>query len=238
MDLNDGDRDDYRPTVIGKIVKWFIGSCVILVYAILMVRIFMSCEADLSETILLDEQAGACFDSQPSMFVVWQYEPADGVDEESGIWIRNVNYLSTASQLQCTVRVNTDRHPYTEGKQAFYYQLKVKTPVDETVDEGTEGYEISYMPSEDDPDVRVKVTKKVQTIQDMYFADEHRYQYGYNRLAFRGVELSEKSEAVLYIYEDAACKTVKRIVTVCGPDMIKQKKNTKSVSFMRVDGKD
>lgn len=240
MDLNDGDRDDYRPTVIGRVVKTGLAICIILVYAILMVRIFMSCEAELSETVLLDDEAGALYDSQKSMFVIWQYEPSDGVDQDSGIWVQNVHYLSTASQLQFTVRVNTEHHPYTEGKQAFYYELMLKTPVNEDVADNAEGYEVTFVTKTDAEGKQFleKVVKKVEKVQDMYFADEQKHQYGYNRVAFRGVKLSKNTEAVLSIYEDAAHKTLKRSVTVCGPDMIKSKMNVDSASVLRVEGKE
>ncbi len=240
MDLNDGDRDDYRPTIIGRVVKIFLSVCVILVYAILMVRMFVSCEAELSETILLDTAAGKLYDSQKSQFVVWRYEPADGVDDESGIWIQNVDYLATASQLQCTVRVNTKHHPYTEGEQVFYYALQLKTPVNEDVDEGTEGYEVSFVLKKDENgnEFQEKVVKKVETVQDMYFEDEHRFNYGYNRLSFRGVSLSKNTEAVLWVYEDVAHKTLKRVVTVCDPDMIKTKNNIDSATVLRVEGEE
>lgn len=244
MDLNDGDRDDYRPTWIGRITKIFLGTCVIVVYAILMVRIFMSCESDLSDTILLDKEAASIYDGQESVFMVWHYEPTDGIDDESDIWVRNVHYLASASQLQCTIRVNTDRLPYKEGKKPFHYVLKVKTPVKEEPEEedGYE-YEVTYVEkevaSEENPDetvkVREKVVKRVETLTLAYYQDEHRFQYGYNRIGFRGVELGAKTEVELYIYHDDTAQILRRKILICGPDMIRTKLDAGDVSVEYID---
>ena len=116
----------------------------------------------------------------------------------------------------------------------------LKTPVNKDVAENAEGYEVTFVTKTDAEGKQFleKVVKKVEKVQDMYFADEQKHQYGYNRVAFRGVKLSKNTEAVLSIYEDAAHKTLKRSVTVCGPDMIKSKMNVDSASVLRVEGKE
>ena len=226
MDLNDGDRDEYRPTIVGKAVKIILWSCVILTYGIIMVRLFMSCEPDLSDKVILDKKASELYESQKSMFIVWQYEPSYSIDKESGIWIRNIRYLSTASQIQFTVRVNTNQYDYMEGSTPFYYVLKLKTPVDESKAQDTDEYEVTYVKDEKNEDIQIKVVKKVQTLTDYYGRDDQKFNYGYNRVSFRNAALDEYTEAVLYIYDDEAHTNFKHSITICGPDISKNKLKT------------
>lgn len=105
-----------------KVIKWTLLSISILVYVLAMWRIFISCDADVSDDIILTKEEAKDFENLDIDYPLYNCQPTAWTDGDQGhMQIKNIYYLEPIEELQLTVRYRISRF----AEDPFYYKARV-----------------------------------------------------------------------------------------------------------------
>lgn len=169
-----------------KIIKWTFLLISLLVYLLVFTRLFVACDADISDDIILSSAEMTDFENMDMDYHLFNYQPSSWTNEEGTIQIKNIYYLKPISEIQLTVRYRKSSFETEENKEPFTYSIRVtendekissETPLyaedlDGIVAEGTEIYTedrynyryVRICAPEITVDDGVQKTERVQTV--------------------------------------------------------------------------
>lgn len=108
-----------------KVIKWTAMTISAFVYIVSMWRIFVSCDADISDDIILTSEEKSDFDNLDLDYPIYNYQPISWTSADGTIQIKNVYYIEPLSELQLTVRYRISSYETKENKTPFYYNIRV-----------------------------------------------------------------------------------------------------------------
>ena len=147
-----------------KIFKYLVYAVILFVYGCLIFRSFMSCDAPIVDKVLMDEQAAHIYREDPDAFTVEQY----GM-REAFVKIADGRMLSF------------DKLYYLPKANQLQVTVKFNT-------------DIASEPTDELPLSFYLVDETGNEYHDYFYEYETRFQYGYARVSFRGIELSKETE--------------------------------------------
>ena len=106
-----------------KIIKWTFMGISLLVYLLVLTRIFVACDADVSDDIILTSEEKKAFDNYDQDYPLFNYQPTSWTSEDGSIQIKNIYYVEPISELQLTVRYRISYYDKT-STTPFYYQIR------------------------------------------------------------------------------------------------------------------
>ncbi len=188
-----------------KIFKWTLLTISFLVYLLVFVRIFVSCDADISDDIILTSAENKDFENLDIDYPLFNYQPTSWTNEEGTLQIKNIYYIEPISELQLTVRYRISTFDTKENQKPFEFKIRV-TESDETV----KSEEKVSLFEEDLSGVTLKGTE---------FYTESRYDYKYIRVCAPGIEVDDgetKTEKVQTVDENGNVSYSTKTVTEGG----------------------
>lgn len=151
-----------RKITLWKIIKWSLIAISILVYILAFTRIFVSCDADISDDIILSSEEKVAFDNLDLDYPLYNYQPISWTNDDGTIQLKNIYYLEPISELQLTVRYRISSYDEKEDDKPFYYKVRVL--------------------ESDDSEV---------IFDDLEYHVESRYDYKYIRLCVDGITIDD-----------------------------------------------
>ena len=149
-----------------KITKWVLMLISILVYVLAFTRIFVSCDAKLSDDIILTPEEKRDYDNLDLDYPLYNYQPLSWTSDDGTVQIKNIYYLEPISELQLTLRYRISTYEKEKGVIPFYCKVRA-----------TEGDE-------------EKVFENLET----HF--ESRYNYGYIRLCIDDIVIEDGKKVI------------------------------------------
>ncbi len=162
-----------RKITFGKVLKWTFIIISVIVYVLAMWRIFVSCDADVSDDIILTQSEAKDFENLDIDYPLYNYQPLSWTNDDGTIQIKNVYYLEPINELQLTVRYRISYYDTKENTTPFYYHIRVvESDESETVFDDLEmhtesRFDYKYIRlcvNEIEIDEGEKVTNKVQRV--------------------------------------------------------------------------
>lgn len=150
-----------KKITLWKITKWTLMLISILVYALAFTRIFVSCDANISDDIILTSQEKRDFDNLDKDYPLYNYQPLSWTSDDGTVQIKNIYYLEPIQELQLTLRYRISTYEKEKGMIPFYCKIRV-----------TEG----------DEEI---------TFENLETHFESRYNYGYIRLCIDGIVIDD-----------------------------------------------
>lgn len=114
-----------RKITFWKVIKWIFIAISILVYLLTFTRIFVSCDADISDDIILTSEEKKDFENLNIDYPLFNYQPTSWTNEDGSIQIKNIYYVEPISELQLTVRYRISYYDKKTDDTPFYYQIRV-----------------------------------------------------------------------------------------------------------------
>lgn len=114
-----------RKITFWKVIKWTFIAISILVYLLTFTRIFVSCDADISDDIILTSEEKKDFENLNIDYPLFNYQPTSWTNEDGSIQIKNIYYVEPISELQLTVRYRISYYDKKSDDTPFYYQIRV-----------------------------------------------------------------------------------------------------------------
>lgn len=131
------DWDENQPKwPLTRIFKVVFNTLAVLVWAIILIRIFTSGNDEYEKMILLNDAAAATYPTEVSQ--VLRIHSATDEQEDGSVLIYYPTYLAEAKNLQFTARVNTRTRPAGDGEVGYTFILR------ETADGKTSYHSLSY----------------------------------------------------------------------------------------------
>ncbi len=194
-----------RKITLWKIFKWTLLTISFLVYLLVFVRIFVSCDANISDDIILTSEENKDFENLELDYPLFNYQPTSWTNEEGTLQIKNIYYVEPISELQLTVRYRISTFDTDNNQKPFEFKIRV-TDGDETVksDEKVSLFE------EDLPGETLKGTE---------FYTESRYDYKYIRMCTPNIKVDDgetKTERVQTVDENGNVSYSTKTVTEGG----------------------
>ena len=110
---------------MGKIIKKILKTILILIIVVLNVliwgRIFISCDAPITQKILLDKATAQDFRENPLSYTVNEYFPPITMDELGKVQLRYVTHIEETDDFQFTLKYNIK---FFEDKTPLSYVLR------------------------------------------------------------------------------------------------------------------
>ncbi len=118
-------EEKVRKITFWKVIKWVAMAISALVYIVSLWRIFVSCDADLSDDIILTSEEKTAFEDLDLDYPLYNYQPISWTSDDGTIQIKNIYYLEPISELQLTVRYRISSYETDENEKPFYYNIRV-----------------------------------------------------------------------------------------------------------------
>lgn len=198
-------EENQRKITPWKIIKWTVLSISILVYAVTFTRIFVSCDADISDDIILTAEEKADFENLDVDYQLFNYQPASWTNEEGTIQIKNIYYLEPISELQLTVRYRISTYDTEESQTPFEFKLRVVEDDSKVVTDGDTPLYEEDLPGE--------------VIEALEMHTQSRFDYKYIRICASDVTVEDgvkKTERVQLVDEDGNVTYSTKTVTEGG----------------------
>lgn len=198
-------EENQRKITPWKIIKWTVLSISILVYAVTFTRIFVSCDADISDDIILTSEEKADFENLDIDYQLFNYQPSSWTNEEGTIQIKNIYYLEPISELQLTVRYRISTFDTEENRTPFEFKLRVVEDDSRVEADGENPVYEADLPGE--------------TIGDIETRIQSRFDYKYIRLCASDIVVEDgvkKTERVQLVDEDGNVTYTTKTVTEGG----------------------
>lgn len=151
-----------RKITFWKVIKWTFILISVIVYVLAMWRIFVSCDADISDDIILTSEEKKDFENLDIDYPFYNYQPLSWTNDDGTIQIKNVYYLQPINELQLTVRYRISSYDTKENKTPFYYKIRV-----------------------------VESDESEVVFEDLEMHTESRFDYKYNRLCIENIVIDE-----------------------------------------------
>ncbi len=116
--------------IIKRIIKFIFYALVVVLNVLIWGRIFISCDAPITEKILLDEATQADFKQNPTSYTVKEYFPPTTMDELGKVQLRYVTHIEETDDLQFTLKYNID---YFKNNTPLKYVLRCVSSENERV---------------------------------------------------------------------------------------------------------
>ena len=188
-----------------KIIKWTLLLISALVYLLTFIRLFVACDADICDDIILTASEKKDFDNLDKDYPLYNYQPSSWTNEEGTVQIKNVYYLEPLSEVQLTVRYKISTFEEDGNTTPFTYGIRVV--------EGDEKVE-----SEDEKAL-YKEDLAGDNIEHVELHTESRYDYKYVRICASGITVDDgekKTERVQIVDEDGNTTYDLKDITVGG----------------------
>ena len=179
-----------RKITLRKIIKWILLTVSLLVYCFTFARIFVSCDAEISDDILLTATEKSEFENLSVDYPLFNYQPSSWTNDDGSVQIKNIHYIESIKELQLTVR-------YKKSE----FENKTNTP-----------FEFKIRIADGDTSVKAEEDEKLYqsdlegiTLESVEGIAETRFDYEYIRLCASGVEIDNgesKTERVQIVDED------------------------------------
>lgn len=135
--LDGYDWDENQPKwPLTRILKVVFNTIAIIVWAVVLLRIFTSGNSEYEKMILLNDAAAAVYPTETAEIL--RIHSATDEQEDGSVLIYYPAYLSETDNLQFTARVNTRTRPAGKGEVGYTFILR------ETADGETSYYTLSY----------------------------------------------------------------------------------------------
>ena len=117
------DWDENQPKwPLTRILKVVFNTLAVLIWAIILIRIFTSGNSKYEEMILLNGAASEIYPKQTTQ--IMQIHSATDSQEDGSVLIYYPTYLSECQNLQFTARVNTRSRPAGKGEVGYTFILR------------------------------------------------------------------------------------------------------------------
>lgn len=156
---------------ITRIMNTAFGIISVIVWILILVRIFASGNSDYEKMILLNQKASKLYPEKYAQ--VLRINSATEKDASGSVLIHYPVYLEKAENLQLTARINRRTLEPGKGKLGYTFILRESG----TAEEETRYYELSY------------------------YSSEEQFQYTFFRLCFEGVKLDTKKVYTFFVYQ-------------------------------------
>lgn len=117
-------EENAKKITLWKIIKWTVMAISLIVYLAIFLRIFVSCDADISDDIILTTAEKEVFDDLETDYPLYNYQPSSWTNEDGTLQIKNVYYLQPISELQLTVRYRISTYDKETDKP---FEFKIRT---------------------------------------------------------------------------------------------------------------
>ncbi len=155
------DNEERRPSLLKKIFKAVAISIMIAVYAIIFIRIFVSCDSPLATKIIKTDEIVSCYESDPESFEIRKYVFTDyyrSINDGKLLMLDNMYHFPATNNLQITMKFNKDILQYKGEVFPFEFYIE-----DETL----------------------------AIYDDYIYEYDERFDFGYVRICFSGISLEK-----------------------------------------------
>lgn len=118
-------EEKVRKITFWKIIKWIMLSISVFVYIISFWRIFLSCDASISDDLYLSKDEKADFDNLDIDYPLYNYQPLAWTNDDGTIQIKNIYYVEPLSEMQLTVRYRVSKYDTAENENPFYFNIRI-----------------------------------------------------------------------------------------------------------------
>ncbi len=108
-----------------KIIKWTVLLLSFLVYAVVFVRLFASCDADISDDIILTTAEKADFEDLDREYELFNYQPTSWTSDDGTVQLKNIYYLKPISELQLTLSYRISAFGGEKDTTPFEFEIRV-----------------------------------------------------------------------------------------------------------------
>lgn len=147
--MDDIYSKDYNmpKTRTGKCLRWTVGLITLALYITLMCRLFVSCNSELFETVILDRElandyaesilalkfpvldpenrvklTSDGFSAEP--FIIYEYSPTTTMDKDGRVQSRYATYISNTNDFQVSVKLNNKYYSVGDNFDKYYFELE------------------------------------------------------------------------------------------------------------------
>ncbi len=157
-----------------KIIKWMFMLTSLLVYLLVFTRLFVACDADISDDIILTSVEKEAFENLDTDYPLYSCQPMSWTNEEGTIQIKNIYYIEPISELQLTVRYRISEFD-KDTTTPFVFKIRVVED-DSQLETDGELYEADL---------------SGKTLEGTEYYSESRFDYKYVRLCTPGVTIDD-----------------------------------------------
>ena len=188
-----------------KIIKWTFLTVSALVYLLTFIRLFVACDADICDDIILTASEKKDFDNLDKDYPLYNYQPSSWTSDDGTVQLKNIYYLEPLSELQLTVRYKISTYEKDGNTSPFTYGIRV---VEDDGKVESEGEKALYKEDLDG-----------ENVDDIKLYTESRYDYKYVRICASGLDVDDgerKTERVQLVDEDGNTTYDVKDITVGG----------------------
>ncbi len=105
------EEEEKKPSVIKKLFKWIAVAIMLAVYIVLFIRIFVSCDSEIVDSIIKTDRIVSEYEKDPENFEIQQYEITGwykSINDGKLLSVDNLYYFPSADSLQISVKFNKD----------------------------------------------------------------------------------------------------------------------------------
>lgn len=117
------DRDKKKQPVGWRIFFIILTALIILVYAVVFLRFFQTCDSSQSKLVYLSEEAAQLYNADKDSLKVHKLSPQNPITGDGSFYMSFITYIESTNELQITVKYKDAVLRDPNNPDAFSYRL-------------------------------------------------------------------------------------------------------------------